>query len=415
MIEENEPESEWFKGFQWDNEIDIANREIFGNQFFRPRQREIINATKSNKDVIGIIPTGGGKSLTFQLAAMTEDGVSIVVMPLISLIQDQMMQMEDLDIDTLFLRDRKDINDILRQISSGNIKAKLWFITPEKLNQSANAKGVWRNLYDSGMLKRFVIDEVHCVSHWGQDFRKDYLELKSLRIEYPGVPILGLTATATAQVITDIANILGLKNMIKFQCSFNRPNLFYEVREKVKNIEDQIFSFVTTKYKFASGIIYCLTIKETESLTKILSKRGVKCKWFHSKLKDDERAETQRLWMINEIRIIIATVAFGMGINKKDVRFVIHTKFPKSIESYSQECGRAGRDSKPAHWLLFYDYKDRKMLDFFIIWGEKTQASSARKEENMHNLYKMIDYLEEDLVWRRKIQLQLLGENFNSK
>ena len=195
------------------------------------------------------------------------------------------------------------------------------------------------NIYKANKLKRFVIDEVHCVSHWGQDFREDYLKLSVLRERYPGVPILGLTATATQQVKADISRLLCLKNALYFQSSFNRPNLFYEIVKKNKNkLTDHIAEMIKENYINKSGIIYCLTKKECEKMcAELKSKFKIKCEYFHAGLPHNKRKEIQRKWMKDECYVIIATVAFGMGINKKDVRFVFHTAFPKSIEAYSQE------------------------------------------------------------------------------
>jgi len=410
------PNSKWFEGFPWDDEIDVANREIFGNKDFRENQREIINATKSNRDVLALIPTGGGKSLTFQLSAMTEDGVSIVIMPLLSLIEDQMNQMEEIGVPCIFIHTYNDISVVFDQLINGNLTVKLLFITPEKISQNQQAKDLLLNLYNERKLMRFVIDEVHWVSNWGQDFRPDYVKLSQLKDTYPGIPILGLTATATNQVKADICKTLQIEESLCFQSSFNRPNLFYEVRAKQKKFfVSQIAEFIKTKYSNMSGIIYCLSKKECESLSKELSTTyRMKWNYFHAGLSVEKRKKIQKAWMQNEYYIIVATVAFGMGINKKDVRFVIHTSFPKSIEAYSQECGRAGRDSKPAHCLLFYSYMDRKMQDFFIM-NPTTISTEERKEENIHNLYKMLDYLEEAVLWRRKLQLSLLGEDFRAK
>ena len=213
---------------------------------------------------------------------------------------------------------------------------------------SPGFQSVLADLYSIGKIDRFVIDEVHCVSSWGQDFRKDYLELKCLKRLYPKVPLLALTATATEKVKDDIAERLGITNrVIYFQSSFNRPNLFYEIRNKkqIKNMQKDMANLIKTRFKQKCGIVYCLTRKECETTAEVLKRNhGVKCDYYHGDLAYTKRQEIQAAWMENDIQVIIATIAFGMGINKRDVRFVIHAAAPKSLEGYVQECGRAGRD-----------------------------------------------------------------------
>lgn len=230
---------------------------------FREKQREVINATKSKRDVIALIPTGGGKSLTFQLSAVTEKGVTVVFMPLLSLINDQITQMEEIGVKWKFIQKPNDIMDIYDTMSSGQINTKILFITPEKMINSNQAKSLIDALYMERILERFVIDEVHWVSSWGQDFRPDYLKLSILKETYPDIPILGLTATATNQVKADIKRLLKLPNLLYFQSSFNRPNLFYEVRTLKKNKWEEDIAEICKTQTLAnsspsSGIIYCL-------------------------------------------------------------------------------------------------------------------------------------------------------------
>ena len=251
-----------------------------------------------------------------------------------------------------------------------------------------------------------MIDEVHCVSHWGQDFRKDYLHLDILKKRFPTCPILGLTATATQKVKDDIAKRLGITNkVIYFQSSFNRPNLLYEIRDKkqIKDIEHDVKIMLKTRFAGKSGIIYCVSRKDCERLAENLRRNHkIKCDFYHAELPYSRRQEIQRNWMNNEIQVIIATIAFGMGINKRDVRFVIHYSMPKSLEGYVQECGRAGRDQKKAECILYYAYSDRKLNDYFICQGGGT---GVRKKENLHALYSILEYCEEPNLCRRMMQL----------
>jgi bloom syndrome protein len=260
-----------------------------------------------------------------------------------------------------------------------------------------------------------VIDEVHCVSHWGQDFRKDYLQLDFLKEKYPKVPLLCLTATATIKVKDDIVKRLKIeKDYAFFQSSFNRPNLIYEIRDRkqFKNVNDDLVQMLRTRFRGKSGIIYCISRKECEKLAEVLKRNyQMKCDFYHAELSHAKRKEVQDRWMRDEIQVIIATIAFGMGINKKDVRFVIHYSMPKSLEGYVQECGRAGRDQQRAECIMYYQYSDRKRNDFFILTNQG--SSGSRKNENLHALYSILDYCEEPHLCRRKMQLLFLGEEFD--
>eukprot|EP00347_Sterkiella_histriomuscorum_P002099 403369477 len=411
--------SEWSKPFPWDQEVDIANQAIFGNEIFRENQREIINATKSHKDVLALIPTGGGKSLTFQLSAVTDEGVTLVIMPLLSLIEDNFSFVEDLGIPACNLSSPNQSQKEERRVYQcyndiKNVVYKLVYLTPEKLVKSPGLMSAMDHLYAIGKIDRFVIDEVHCVSHWGQDFRKDYLHLDMLKQRYPKVPLLCLTATATLKVKDDILKRLGIKDAKLFQSSFNRTNLLYEIRDKkqFKNVTEDIVNMLRTRFKGKCGIIYCISRKECQKLSEILKRNyHIKCDYYHAEVSYNQRKDIQERWMKNEIQIIIATIAFGMGINKKDVRFVIHYSMPKSLEGYVQECGRAGRDQNKSECILYYQYGDRKRNDFFILTNNDN--TRTRKNENVHALYSILEYCEEPYYCRRQLQLQFLGEKFD--
>ena len=276
---------------------------MFGNESFRENQKEIINATKSGKNVIALIPTGGGKSLTFQLSAVVDAvGVTVVIMPLISLIQDNLSFVENIGIPACSLSsgNKKGKNDKsmgLLYNEMRQLKYSIVYTTPEKIVQSPPLIEILDELYKQGKIERFVIDEVHCVSHWGQDFRKDYLNLKMLKMKYPTVPLLGLTATATVKVKDDIAERLGITNdVIYFQSSFNRTNLYYEIRDKkqFKNVDEDIVKLLRGRFSNKSGIIYCISRKDCEQLAQTLRKKHrIACDFYHADLPADHRAEIQ--------------------------------------------------------------------------------------------------------------------------
>ena len=273
-------------------------------------------------------------------------------MPLLSLIEDNLNFVLELSIPAVSLsvgntkKEEKKIGQVYQEIRQ--IRHKIVYLTPEKLVQSPALMTVLDELYSANKIDRFVIDEVHCVSHWGQDFRKDYLHLNILKQRFPKVPILGLTATATQKVKDDMAYRLGIKSTVYyFQSSFNRPNLVYEIRDKksLKSIDQDLANMLQNRFKGKSGIIYCISRKDCEKLADVLKRNfRVKCDFYHAELDYSKRQQIQAAWMNDEIQVIIATIAFGMGINKKDVRFVVHYSRPKSLEGYVQECGRSGRD-----------------------------------------------------------------------
>lgn len=373
-------------------------KSVFGYSSFRPLQKEIIQNVCSGRDTLAIMPTGGGKSLTYQIPALIFDGLTIVVSPLIALMHDQVSSLASNGIEAVFLNSSlewEEYKSCVARVLSG--KVKIVYVSPEGLaTQKIQTLLHNENLH----IKCFTIDEAHCISEWGHDFRPDYLAIASVRRQFPQAVCLALTATATKHVRDDIVNNLQMKNPDILLASFNRPNIFLEVRPK-RDSYVQIVSFLKEHLE-DSGIIYCFSRKQVDQLADLLSKDGFSVLPYHAGLDDSTREKNQTAFIRDKVQIMVATVAFGMGIDKPNVRFVIHYDLPKSLEQYYQEIGRAGRDGLPSTALLLYSSSDIHKIRYFF-------ADSADVEKSEKLLQSMVDYASARHCRRQKL-LAYFGE-----
>jgi ATP-dependent DNA helicase RecQ len=375
----------------------------FGYDQFRPLQREIISDALAGRDVFVLMPTGGGKSLCFQLPALTRQGLTIVVSPLISLMKDQVDALQTSGIPATYLNstlDRKDAVARWRGLHRGEYR--MLYVAPERLMLDTFLERAvnWN-------IAQFAIDEAHCISEWGHDFRPEYRELKKLRTHFPDVPVMALTATATERVRADVVKQLKLREARCYVASFNRPNLTYRVVPKTAPYE-QLLEFIRSRPD-DSGIIYCASRKSAESLARNLKEDGVSAKPYHAGLTSSERTKNQEAFLRDDVRVVTATIAFGMGINKPNVRFVVHYDLPKNLESYYQETGRAGRDGLPSECVLLFSASDVAKQLHFIEEKSENEARIAREQ-----LRQMVHYAE-TRECRRATLLQYFGEQYTKE
>ena len=409
---------------KWSRDVKIAMKERFHLRGFRPNQLEAINATLGGKDAFVLMPTGGGKSLCYQLPAIVDsgrtNGVTVVISPLLSLMQDQVDHLQRLKIQALLINSevttehRRLVMDSLRDPQPEKY-IQLLYITPEMINKSQAVIQSFRDLHRRSKLARIVIDEAHCVSQWGHDFRPDYKMLGEVRQQFQGVPVMALTATATENVKVDVIHNLGIQKCEVFTQSFNRPNLTYEVRSKgkAKDVLDSMATTINTFYKKQSGIIYCLSRQNCEKIAKKLREEySIEAHHYHAGMNPKEKRLVQGQWQAGKYQVIVATIAFGMGIDKPDVRFVIHHTIPKSLEGYYQETGRAGRDGKRSGCYLYYGYQDTSALKRMIDDGEGSYEQKERQRKMLRNI---VQFCENRSDCRRVQILNYFNESFRKE
>ncbi|RCL74556.1 MAG: DNA helicase RecQ [Flavobacteriales bacterium] len=388
--------------------IDLKSslRQYFGFDKFKGSQEEIINNLLKGNNTFVIMPTGGGKSLCYQLPSFLLDGTSIIVSPLIALMKNQVDAIRNLSNDESVAHfmnsslSKTEIQKVKSDIREG--KTKMLYVAPESLTKKENIE-----FLTSVDISFFAIDEAHCISEWGHDFRPEYRRLRQIFEEISEVPIIALTATATPKVQYDIQKNLNMLDAIVFKSSFNRDNLFYEIRPK-REVEKQIIKYIKVRMG-QSGIIYCLSRKKVEEVAELLQVNGINALPYHAGLETSVRAKHQDMFLMEEADVIVATIAFGMGIDKPDVRFVIHHDISKSLESYYQETGRAGRDGGVGECLAFYSYKDIEKLEKFLQGKPVTEQDIGRQLLN-----EIVSYSETS-VCRRKFILHYFGETFDEK
>ncbi len=390
-------------------EIDLHKelKKYFGFNKFKGLQEDVVRSIITGHNTFVIMPTGGGKSLCYQLPALVLEGTAIVVSPLIALMKNQVDAIRSLSSEPGIAHvlnsslTKTEVAQVKKDITSG--LTKLLYVAPESLTKEEYVT------FLRGIKLSFVaIDEAHCISEWGHDFRPEYRNLRSIIKQLGDVPVIGLTATATPKVQEDILKNLDMSDAATFKASFNRPNLYYEVRPKTKSVESDIIRFIRN-HKGKSGVIYCLSRKKVEEIAQVLQVNGISAVPYHAGLDAKTRAKHQDMFLMEDVDVVVATIAFGMGIDKPDVRFVIHHDIPKSLESYYQETGRAGRDGGEGHCLAYYSYKDIEKLEKFM-----SGKPVAEQEIGFALLQEVVAYAETSMS-RRKFLLHYFGEEFDEE
>lgn len=390
-------------------EIDIHKelKKYFGFNQFKGLQEQVIRSILEKKNTFVIMPTGGGKSLCYQLPSLVQDGTAIVVSPLIALMKNQVdairsvSSVEGIAHVLNSSLTKTEINQVKKDITEGI--TKLLYVAPESLT-----KEEYVSFLQTVPISFVAIDEAHCISEWGHDFRPEYRNLRHIIKQLGNIPVIGLTATATPKVQEDILKNLDMSDAVTFKASFNRPNLYYEVRTKTKNIESDIIRYIKQQ-KGKSGIIYCLSRKKVEAIAEVLQVNGISAVPYHAGLDAKTRAKHQDMFLMEDVDVVVATIAFGMGIDKPDVRYVVHHDIPKSLESYYQETGRAGRDGGEGNCIAYYSYKDVEKLEKFM-----SGKPVAEQEIGFALLQEVVAYAETSMS-RRKFLLHYFGEEFDTE
>jgi ATP-dependent DNA helicase Q1 len=393
-------------GFAWSAKIESLRKQVFAVDKWRRHQKETINCTLSKRDCFLVMRSGGGKSLCFQLPALIDSGITLVVSPLVALMEDQVMEMNDrqpgsaTNLDSSISQAQQ--TQVYHAMADASSDLRIVYVTPEKVAKSKRLQSALDKAASCSRLSRFVIDEAHCCSEWGHDFRKDFAELRLLKHRWPQVPMLAVTATATVRVAEDVKKLLGLGKSFGAQCeefrsTFNRPEIMYSVLPKhAKDVDavDELAGWIESRHAGKSGIVYCLSQKETETVAAGLHAKGITAACYHAGCSPEHKSQVHHRWKGgsnnsgsawgSKLRVVVATVAFGLGINKLDVRFVAHFSLSKSIEGYYQESGRAGRDMRPAEAVIFY-----KVADVMRVWAMECDNKAGRS-----NVIGMVRYCE---------------------